>query len=77
MKINTAFLTTSLALLLAACGDSVPAVSDPHKPTVDGVAMRQQDFLMKYCDGKTSNETCQQVRGAMARDSTKGTIPRF
>lgn len=78
-KILTATLLTGF---LAACSsDDVPKVEDPHNVIVDGQKMTQADFLQKYCVGKELNETCAEVKNAMAIDSTRsktpGVIPRF
>jgi hypothetical protein len=65
------------SLILAACGNGVPKVSDPHNIVVDGQKMTQANFLQTYCVGKVGNETCDKVKNAMSRDATKGTVPRF
>jgi hypothetical protein len=78
MKMNL-FVVLIPVLLLAACGekDTVPKVEDPHNIVVDGAAMKQNEFLKKYCEGKTQHETCVKVQRAMVQDSTKGAVPRF
>lgn len=60
------------ALLLAACGDSVPKVEDPHNIVVDGQPMTQAAFIEKYCAGKSDNATCMTVLAAKRQDSTRG-----
>ncbi len=71
-----------LTVMLAGCGDDVPDVKDPHNIVIDGVPMKQSDFLLKYCKGKglaseLANGTCDKVRTAAQMDSTRGEIPRF
>lgn len=60
------------ALLLAACGDDVPKVEDPHNIVVDGQPMTQAAFIEKYCAGKADNATCMTVLAAKRQDSTRG-----
>lgn len=62
--------TIVLFLVLVGCGDSVPNVQDPRNIVVAGQAMTQQQFLEKYCAGKTQNQTCNKVHRAMMFDST-------
>lgn len=66
------------AVLLSACGnDGVPYVEDPHHPVdADGKPIKGSDFLMKYCAGKSHNETCAKVATAVSADSTKGKMPK-
>ena len=65
------------AAFLAACGDGVPRVDDPHHPVDrNGTAMKGTDFLQKYCMGKQNNETCAKVQQAVNTDSTKGGLPK-
>lgn len=73
------FTVTIFTIFLTACSDGVPKVEDPHNVIVDGQKMKQADFLQKYCIGKELNETCANVKNAMAMDSTKSPsgIPRF
>lgn len=73
------FLAASaiLAIALSGCADKVPQVDDPHHIVVNGTPMKPMEFLAKYCEGKTDNETCVKVQRAMLQDSTKGAVPRF
>jgi hypothetical protein len=68
----------ALTTVLAACGDRVPRVEDPHKPVVDGRSMRPIEFIQKYCMGSVGNDnaTCQQVKSAMAQDAGKPNLPK-
>ncbi|SEO19593.1 hypothetical protein SAMN05216404_11373 [Nitrosospira multiformis] len=56
------------ALMVAACGQEVPQVDDPHNIVVNGEEMSQADFLDKYCIGKESNPTCSKVLDAATRN---------
>ena len=62
-------------VVLAACGDGVPKVDDPHKIVVDGNPISQKDFMNRYCTGKTNNQTCYAVSKALSQDATKGKLP--
>lgn len=65
------------AVLLSACSDGVPHVEDPHNPVdTDGNPIKGSEFLMKYCAGKSNNETCAKVATAVSADSTKGKMPK-
>jgi hypothetical protein len=65
------------AVLLSACSDGVPHVEDPHNPVdADGKPIKGTEFLMKYCAGKSQNETCAKVATAVSADSTKGKMPK-
>jgi hypothetical protein len=69
-------LTIAAMGFLTACSDGVPKVEDPHKPVVDGQQMTPKNFLEKYCVGKTGSATCDSVKNAMAKDATKGDLPK-
>ena len=56
------------ALVVAACGQEVPHVDDPHNIVVNGEEMSQADFLDKYCIGKESHPTCSKVVDAATRN---------
>ena len=56
------------ALVVAACGQEVPHVDDPHNIVVNGEEMSQADFLDKYCIGKENNPTCSKVLDAATRN---------
>lgn len=81
MKKFTFILFTAAAAALSGCGNDVPAVSDPvpEKISVGDQTLTQQQFLDKYCAGKTSNETCVKVSRAMVAGSTRSTtgVKRF
>jgi len=65
------------AVLLSACSDGVPHVEDPHHPVdADGNPIKGSEFLMKYCAGKSHNETCAKVATAVSADSSKGKMPK-
>ena len=78
MKINIITACIALACTVVACTekDTVPKVADAHAPVVDGQKMTSKDFLNKYCSGKTSSSTCEEVKNAMAKDATKGALPK-
>lgn len=65
------------AFVLAACGDNVPEVKDPHNITVDGKKITQAEFLQRYCTGKRDNQTCLNVLQASKKDSTRGEMPKW
>jgi hypothetical protein len=77
----TCVLFTVVAAVLSGCGNDVPAVPDPvpEKISVNDQMLTQQQFLEKYCAGKTSNETCVKVSRAMVAGSTRSSTgaPRF
>lgn len=58
---------------------SIPQVRDPSNIVVDGKPMKQQEFLKKFCMGKTFDETCVTVRRQMSMDATRSKtgVPRF
>jgi len=74
-------LFTVVAAALSGCGHDVPAVPDPvpREIRVGDQTLTQQQFLEKYCAGKTSNETCVKVSRAMVAGSTHSPAgaPRF
>jgi len=76
MKLRLLLVGVS-ALILGACGNGVPNVDDPHNVVVGGQKMKQGDFLAKYCEGKSSNDTCRKVYLAMHQDSTRGAMPKW
>lgn len=78
MKINLIIAYMMLACTVVACTekDTVPKVADAHAPVVDGQKMTSKDFLNKYCSGKTPSSTCEEVKNAMAKDATKGVLPK-
>lgn len=63
-------------ILLAACGEKVPTVQDPHNIVIDGKKMTQAEFLKNYCLGKDRNETCLTVLQAKKEDSTRREMPK-
>lgn len=73
-KLSNLFATV---LLVAACKQGVPEVSDPHNVVVDGVKMTQAQFMERYCVEKIGDPTCIKVGHAMRQDSSIGGIPRF
>lgn len=75
MKIFKILLCAAPALFVA-CSDGVPTVQDPHSPVVNGQTMSPKDFLNTYCAGKSENATCESIRNAMAKDATKGALPK-
>jgi hypothetical protein len=81
MKKFTFVLFTAIAAALSGCGHDVPSVPDPvpREIVVGDQTLTQQQFLEKYCAGKTSNETCVKVSRAMIIGSTRSPngIPRF
>ena len=75
---NYFLLAVSMTVMLVGCsGSSVPKVADAHHIVIDGVEIKQMEFLKNYCEGKTADETCTKVQRAMIQDSTKGDAPRF
>jgi hypothetical protein len=64
-------LSIIAGVILAACGDSVPTITDPDNIVVDGKSMTQREFVDQYCRKKTDNENCVLVRRAMVTGSTK------
>ena len=76
MKLRLLLVGVS-ALILGACGDGVPKIDDPHNVVVDGQKMKQGDFLVKYCAGKSQNETCMKVLQAKHQDSITGVMPKW
>lgn len=62
-----------------ANSNDVPKVRDPSNIVVDDKPMKQQEFLKKFCMGKTFNETCVVVSRQMSMDATKSKtgVPRF
>lgn len=66
-------VVASVALLLTACSDRVPPVEDPvpKQIVVGNETFTQQQFIDKYCNDKTQDETCLKVRRAMVAGSTR------
>lgn len=77
MKILKSSFLIAFAVGLFGCGDNVPKVN-PHNIVVDGIKLKQAEFLQKYCTGKIDHEMCLKVANALAQDATKGgTVSRF
>lgn len=70
-------LSIVVALLVAACGDSIPAVTDATNP-VDGSGnpMTGAAFLDRYCKGVSGHESCDKVRNAIGASATRGEMPK-
>lgn len=64
-------LLLSLAVLLAACGEAIPEVKDPHRIVVDGQPMSASAFLKRYCQGQVMHPSCVAVSRVLVADATR------
>ena len=64
---------TLMSMILVGCSDPVPTVGNPvpQQIVVGPDTLTQQQFLEKYCAGKSDHETCNRVSQAMAMSSGK------
>lgn len=56
--------------------DGVPKITNFDWPIVDGVTMRGDEFVKKYCLVKYTNETCNTVKLHEQKSSRSGRPPK-
>lgn len=72
------FVGMMAVVVLAGCGNDVPAVQDPNRIVIRGKLVSQQDFLATYCKDKSDNATCAKVSKSISAESARagtGTTP--
>ncbi|KXB17467.1 hypothetical protein [Xylella fastidiosa] len=77
MKKLFLLLLIAVTVLLSACNDGVPKVTDPNHPLdAEGKPISGFEFLKKYCVGKITNEDCIKVSEADKMNSGRGPMPK-